>query len=152
MRLSALPRRPASLCAAAPCPRRAFSSPANPSPSFYRNRLLESYADKATNRLSLRQLVRQPRPSPTRLTECQVFYGRAMNEERLIKVQPLADWAEDPSSVCADRQLRTDRAARPYSASNTRHASAAIRRRYPGAGRKRLRGAHVARQYAVSRS
>ncbi|EJD53745.1 atypical/PDHK/BCKDK protein kinase, partial [Auricularia subglabra TFB-10046 SS5] len=42
----------------------------NTSASFYRNKLLEQYADKPTSRLSLRQLV---------------FYGRAMNEERLIK-------------------------------------------------------------------
>ncbi|EJD35034.1 hypothetical protein AURDEDRAFT_117493, partial [Auricularia subglabra TFB-10046 SS5] len=40
--------------------------------SFYRNKLLERYSDKPTGRLSLRQLV---------------FFGRAMNEERLIKAR-----------------------------------------------------------------
>ncbi|KAH7105664.1 branched-chain alpha-ketoacid dehydrogenase [Auriculariales sp. MPI-PUGE-AT-0066] len=51
-----------------PLARRAASTYA--STSFYRNRILEAYADKPTTRLTLRQLV---------------FYGRAMNEERLIK-------------------------------------------------------------------
>ncbi|KZW04069.1 alpha-ketoacid dehydrogenase kinase [Exidia glandulosa HHB12029] len=68
MRLSALARRPGKLWDGHSCSRRALTSAANT--SFYRNRLLETYADKPTSRLSLRQLV---------------FYGRAMNEDRLIK-------------------------------------------------------------------
>lgn len=56
---------------------------------FYQNRHLEVYASKPATRLTLRQLVR----ARMYLTETwngscvQVFFGKSMNEERLIKVR-----------------------------------------------------------------
>jgi hypothetical protein len=63
---------------------------------FYQNRQLELYASKETKRLTLRQLVRKiccSNQSHSQDYWCfpqnQVFFGRSMNEERLLKVCPL---------------------------------------------------------------
>jgi hypothetical protein len=56
---------------------------------FYQNRQLELYASKEAQRLSLRQLVHNLLPEKIFLravAHFQVFYGRFMSEERLIKV------------------------------------------------------------------
>jgi len=59
---------------------------------FYQNRQLELYASKETKRLTLRQLVRKFRSSFKALlfSRNQVYFGRSMNEERLLKVCALA--------------------------------------------------------------
>lgn len=58
---------------------------------FYQNRQLELYASKEAQRLTLRQLVSTIVCMTMYLTSllfcCKVFYGRHMNEERLIKVR-----------------------------------------------------------------
>ena len=61
---------------------------------FYRNRQLELYAAKEARRLTLRQLVRlysNPFGSSRnpRMTNFQVWFGRSMTEDRLIKVRAL---------------------------------------------------------------
>lgn len=59
---------------------------------FYQNRQMELFAAKETKRLTLRQLVSVPVLCNWRLAnDCisfvvQIFFGRSMNEERLVKV------------------------------------------------------------------
>lgn len=64
---------------------------------FYQNRQLELYASKEAKRLTLRQLVRKDCFSQTNpifkiidAVKNQVYFGRSMNEERLLKVRALA--------------------------------------------------------------
>ena len=57
---------------------------------FYQNRNLEAYASRPATRMTLRQLVRghfflREKPGPKSV---QVFFGKSMNEERLIRVRP----------------------------------------------------------------
>jgi len=64
------------------------------SAQFYRNRELESYASKEAKRLTLRQLVRSPQSGFAMDRLCdgsadrpsKVFFGRYMDQDRLIKV------------------------------------------------------------------
>lgn len=56
---------------------------------FYSNRQLELYAAKEAHRLSLRQLVSteyERHFACDSFMMIQVFFGRSMNEERIIKV------------------------------------------------------------------
>ncbi len=56
---------------------------------FYQNRQLEAYASKPATRMTLRQLVRVRITGASGILDkgLQVFFGRSMNEERLIKVR-----------------------------------------------------------------
>ena len=55
---------------------------------FYQNRQLDVYAAKEAHRLTLRQLVHLFagfQSAPAHPVPCQVFFGRQMDKDRLIK-------------------------------------------------------------------
>src|SRR5882762_630048 len=71
---------------------------------FYQNRQLELYAAKEARRLTLRQLVLVPTDtsSATDYNVPKVFYGRNMNEERLIRVRSNLLFSRHVPSVSTD--------------------------------------------------
>lgn len=85
---------------------------------FYQNRQLELYASKETKRLTLRQLASMS--STTALSwkltahAAQVFFGRSMNEERLItaRTQHLQAQMHTSDGSFTERKLCPDGVAR----------------------------------------
>jgi hypothetical protein len=101
---------------------------------FYQNRQLERYSSKEAKRLTLRQLVAllslvsHPGSGATQIPDLQVFFGRTMDEERLIKVLDaffhvltLTLWLWP-----TECQLCPHRATRAHCAQTTRLASSAL--------------------------
>lgn len=111
---------------------------------FYSNKQLELYAAKEAKRLTLRQLVRRSRTCGLLRLNCtsQVFFGRSMNEERLITVRHLLIYGICWNSYlpCAERELCQDRAPSSYSAQVAGYASVAIRCSNAGGHGQGLRG------------